>query len=42
MNYRVVTINRIYSFNSFSEAKSFSMEKGGTVYIKECSCIYER
>ena len=40
MIYRVVTLNSIIPFNTYNEAKSYVNENGGTIYVKEISCVY--
>lgn len=39
--YRVLwKYDQTRSFNTYDEAKQFSEQVNGKVYIRECSCIY--
>lgn len=42
MNFRILTTNKIIPAASYSEALECKEKNGGTIYIKECSCVYNK
>ena len=43
MNFRILTAtNKIIPAASYSEALEYKGKNGGTIYIKECSCVYNK